>query len=374
MTTIPQHTDTPSFLTGSGHSISWSDLWQIVHRRLTGSGYARSTLLIYRQILRQFSRFAYSGPGWITEKAIKTYLYKITAEHASWSWTASNITVLRTVFDKIGGLSLTKTLSTPRRPHHLPETFSPEQIRKIISAATTPRDQILIGLVYGCGLKAGEVCSLRWRDADPAKQVLTIACERTKTQRQIPLPPELSPILIEGKRVCQPDAYIFRGRREGRHLTENMASLILRNCAATAGVEGAICLMTVRHSFALHCLEQGATIRQVQEWLGHKDIETTMIYQKLRIPLDAKSPLDIHKQTSTDREDHEMPIQSEITNQQSAIPASFMPKLDLGSIALPFSPTGPKECVIAFYKMLKTQIGNRFLALRKAIRRQKDTS
>ncbi|MBA4388386.1 MAG: hypothetical protein C0404_10420 [Verrucomicrobia bacterium] len=68
-----------------------------------------STKLLYRQ----FSRFAYSGPSGITENAIKTYLYKLTANHSSWSWTASNITVLRTVFDKIGSLNLANTLSIP---------------------------------------------------------------------------------------------------------------------------------------------------------------------------------------------------------------------------------------------------------------------
>lgn len=494
MLTPCQPPHTLSFLTNTGASISWADLWQIVHRRLTASGYAHSTLLIYRQILRQFGRFAYSGPGWITEKAIKTYLNKITSEHASWSWTASNITVLRTVFDKIGGLSLTKTLSTPRRPHHLPETLSPEQIKRIISAATTPRDQLILSLTYGCGLKAAELCSLRWRDADPTRQVLTITCERTKTQRQIPLPVELSPVILEGKRVCPPDAYIFRGRREDHHLSERMASLILRNCAASAGVEGAICLMTLRHSFALHCLEQGATIRQLQEWLGHKSIETTMIYQLLKLPknacspldihnlpaaaklrsnatredgpADAKSPLDIHAKAASapspdlilnDAPQAPITLRSEVGGRMSEVrierdkqearprlssdlrphlppndapkapmtplqrpmtlPSitptlphlspndapqapmtplqrpmtllfptptlpyahtptllSTMPKFDLRTLALPFPPANPRECILAFYKMLKTQIGNRFLALRRAIRPKKNTS
>jgi hypothetical protein len=48
--------------------------------------------------------------------------------------------------------------------------------------------------------------------------------------------------------------------------------------------------------------------------------------------------------------------------------------MDFKSLVLPFPPAGPKKSIIAFYRMLKTQIGNRFLALRQAIRPRKNTS
>ncbi len=375
----------PSFLTPSGCSIPWPRLWEIVHRKLQRAGYAMSTLLMYRQVLRQFSRFAYTGPGWINEKTIKAYLFKLAEHRSSWSWLAANISVLRAVFDKIGGLSVTTTLRTPRRPHHLPETISPEQIRKILSAASTPRDQILLGLVYGCGLKAGEVCSLKWRDIDPEEQIILVISKRGKLQRSIHLPPELQPILIEGKRRCPPDAYIFRGMREGHHLSGRMASLILRKCAAVAHVEGAICLMTLRHSYALHCLEQGATIRQLQLWLGHEDIETTMIYQLLDLPPDARSPLDVHAESASPLFNvgaRQPPGDSQnnqelITNNLSCLPAvkGFMPEsVSISSIDLPFPAIGPRESIAAFYSVLKTKINRYFLSLRNAVLHTQNSS
>jgi integrase/recombinase XerD len=363
---------------------SWPELWTLIRKGLIQAGYARSTLLMYRQVLRNFSRFAYTGPAGINGKTVNAYLGRLTDKHSSWSWLAANITVLRTVFDKFGGRSVTKTLVTPRRPYRLPETLSPAQIGNIISAATTLRDQLLLGLVYGCGLKVGEVCSLRWRDIDTDKLEVVVSSRRGRLQRRVPFAPELLPILNEGKKRCPPDACIFRGMREGSHLSTKMASLLFRRAVATAGVEGATCLMTLRHSYALHCMEAGANIRELQVWLGHEDIETTMVYQRLRLPSDARSPLDIHASTvaappslpSVETPPSEcVPETTEPAGGNSLPLHGYMPEPPATkSIELPFLPIGAKEIVSAFYSTLKMRIDRFFLAFKQAVPERQNTS
>lgn len=150
--------------------------------------------------------------------------------------------------------------------------------------------------------------------------------------------------------------------RERTHLSTKMASLTLKSCAASAGVEGAICLMTLRHSFALHCLELGANIRELQHWLGHEDIQTTLIYQSLTTPPDAKSPLDTHK-SNTIIQSQESPPQAPILSSFQHPVSHFMPEPPV-QVELPFAPVTPREVIASFYSMMKMKIGRFFLALR----------
>ena len=64
-----------------------------------------------------------------------------------------HVSVLRTSFDKLGGLRTTAALRTPKRPEPLRDILSADEVARLIEAAPTLRDRLLIGLLYGCGLK-----------------------------------------------------------------------------------------------------------------------------------------------------------------------------------------------------------------------------
>jgi len=167
---------------------------------------------------------------------------------------------------------------TPKRARRLPEILNVEEVKRILCAATTLRDQLLLGLMYGCGLKVGEACALVWRDIQVGDGTLHVRFARGTRVREVRIPSDLQPILAEGVRRCDPDDYVFRGACEGSHLTPRAAGAIVRKAAEASGVLKVVTGMSLRHSFAAHSLEGGATIREVQEMLGHEQVETTMIY------------------------------------------------------------------------------------------------
>ena len=125
-----------------------------------------------------------------------------------------NISVLRTVFDKLGGQAITTRLRTPKRPQPLPHILSPGEARRLLAAAATTRDQLLLGLMYGCGLKVGELCRLRWADLDVAGGHLRVPFARGTRERFLSIPEELLPVLRTGAECCPADDYIFQGRAE----------------------------------------------------------------------------------------------------------------------------------------------------------------
>ena len=88
-------------------TIGWSRLWEIAHSQLRRQGYCRGTLLVYRHVLRRFKRHAFAErPGDVTAGMVRSYLCKLRREHCSASWLCTNITVLRTLFDKLGGMGI----------------------------------------------------------------------------------------------------------------------------------------------------------------------------------------------------------------------------------------------------------------------------
>ena len=78
-----------------------------------------------------------------------------------------------------------------------------------------------------------------------------------------------------------------------------MAEYVLRRAAEKAAIEKPICGMTLRHSYAVHRLEDGATLREVQDALGLRNIHGAMVYLRCILPLGAYSPLEAFGQQSS---------------------------------------------------------------------------
>ena len=87
----------------------------------------------------------------MTGAAAHQFLYKLSDQHASGSWLSVNISVLRTAFDKLGGLYTTADLSTPKRPRHFSEVVSANDVSRMLAVSATIRDRLLIGRSTGAG-------------------------------------------------------------------------------------------------------------------------------------------------------------------------------------------------------------------------------
>lgn len=179
-------------------------------------------------------------------------------------------------------------LRLPRRPRALPHVLSPAEAERLIEAAagTQPRalrDQALVELLYGAGLRVSEAVGLDKAGVDLDARVVRVLGKGGK-ERLVPIGRPAAEALRR---------YLSRGRPflDARHrpelflnargggLTRAGAFLILRRLAAKAGLDPErIHPHLLRHSFATHLLEGGADLRSVQEMLGHADLATTELY------------------------------------------------------------------------------------------------
>lgn len=190
-------------------------------------------------------------------------------------------------------------IKPPKCGRPLPDVLSTEEIDRIISAIDTStvkgrRDSAMLEVLYSCGLRVSELTSLRTGDLFFAEGHIRVIGKGDK-QRLIPVSrvarDKIQIYLDDRRDRAKRDEHrgrpgkadtdiLFLNNRGGR-LTRIMIFKIIRQAADRAGIAKNVSPHTFRHSFATHLLEGGASIRQVQELLGHENILTTEIYTHL---------------------------------------------------------------------------------------------
>lgn len=206
------------------------------------------------------------------------------------------------VAEQITAVHPTADLLLPRKPEHLPDVISREQAfalldermfewhgsdasgrRAKVAEASLRRDQAILEVLYGCGLRVSELCGLDLRDVSFADELLRVFGKGSK-ERVVPVLGSAARVLssyLEAARPTlaeghAPTQAVFLSAR-GTRITRQAVHAIVEKYGSYAGIEG-LHPHTLRHSFATHLLEGGADLRIVQELLGHSSISTTQLY------------------------------------------------------------------------------------------------
>jgi integrase/recombinase XerD len=189
-----------------------------------------------------------------------------------------------------------------KEPERLPLTMSPNEAERLLALAGSLRNEVMLSLGYGCGLRAGEIIRLKDGDIDSAQMIIRIVQGKGRKDRHVMLPPELLVSLRQWWKVRPTrfdagvpagERWLFPGRRQGQHLTYRQLSRLFHESAAAAGITKRVSLQSLRHSFATDLLEKGVDIRYIQALLGHSKLDTTARYTRVATGLIAAidSPL-----------------------------------------------------------------------------------
>lgn len=185
----------------------------------------------------------------------------------------------------------TENLSSPRTGRSLPKPLSEEDILRLLEEPFklgTPeglRDGAMLEVLYASGLRVSEMINLNVRDVNVDEQYLRCMGKGSK-ERVVPLYDGVVDVVQDYVTNGRPELLADSNRNEqalflnrhGDRLTRQGFWFILKNHAVNAGIVQTITPHTLRHSFATHLLAGGASLRNVQEFLGHASIATTQIY------------------------------------------------------------------------------------------------
>ncbi|MDD8045508.1 MAG: tyrosine recombinase [Verrucomicrobiota bacterium] len=184
----------------------------------------------------------------------------------------------------------------PRVDLHLPKYLSKSQVEVLLTAPFAPpesrfphRDRAILELLYSCGLRATEICTLKSGDIDLTSRFLRCFGKRGK-ERVVPFGPQAAEAIDQynknerGKLLKNGECVQWLLSHSGRPLLRNQIWRIVRAAAQKVQLPNAPSPHVLRHSFATHMLSSGADLRSLQELLGHANLNTTQIYAHIENP------------------------------------------------------------------------------------------
>lgn len=172
----------------------------------------------------------------------------------------------------------------PKKQFVLPDIMTETQVLQLFAADLSLQERCVVGLLYGCGLRISEVCTLKIQDIDSSNQRIKVVQGKGGKDRFTLLPPTL----LEQLRAYyvaagRPKEYLFTSKQTQRALHVRSMQLVVNKAMEKAGfTAGKFTAHTLRHSFATHLLNQGNNIHVIKTLLGHSKLETTMIYLHLQ--------------------------------------------------------------------------------------------
>jgi integrase/recombinase XerD len=183
---------------------------------------------------------------------------------------------------------ITTHLGTPKTPKKLPMVLSVDDVLsllKIIDPTTDlgMRNQALIEMIYGSGLRVSELLGLSLEDIHLNDGYVLVHGKGDK-ERIVPVSDmaiyALRRYIVEGRTNLRKEKHtrMLFLNRQGNTLSRVGFFKVLKNLAQKAGIETECSPHTLRHAFATHLLENGMDLRTLQTLLGHEDISTTQIY------------------------------------------------------------------------------------------------
>lgn len=187
-------------------------------------------------------------------------------------------------------------LRTPKKREVLPDVLSMGELERLLAQpgrgdlwerhfpGKPERDRLLLALMAYGGLRRGELVGLDWDDVHLARRLLRIRKAKGGRQRTIPIHPALAPLFAEyyATRVPLSNQALFVGV-QGNRLHYTQLGQVFRHYVAGSGVgeRKRITPHTLRHVFATELLRAGANLRQIQELLGHKHLDSTQRYTRV---------------------------------------------------------------------------------------------
>ena len=260
---------------------------------------SKNTLDSYLRDLGRFLSFCedngYTDPAAVPTDLIKKYTNFLHMQKKSCSTVLRNIASLRCFYQYLivtgqASENPAKSIHLEKPQKKLPQILSGKEIELLLSQPDTStskgcRDKAMLELLYATGIRVSELTALDLGDLD--LKTGTLHCCHAKAYREIP---------VYSAAVTAVSDYLFRARSNlispeggqalfmnlnGRRMTRQGFWKIVKHYAHQAQISKEITPHTLRHSFALHLLENGAELKDIQAMLGHADISSTQVYVRL---------------------------------------------------------------------------------------------
>ncbi len=191
------------------------------------------------------------------------------------------------LFDGLLERNVTKRLRIPKSGQRLPAVMSAEKTGQLLDGAAVAakeRDLALLELMYGCGIRVGELVGINIPDIDLGEGWLRVRGKGNK-EREVPVAGVAAQVVEKylAVRTALPGEHALFLNSRGRRLGDREVRRVVKKLATLAVGDSSVHPHSFRHAYATHLLSDGADLRSIQELLGHARLSTTQKYTQVSL-------------------------------------------------------------------------------------------
>ena len=264
--------------------------------RMQVSGYAQSTLISYIRAVRDLMESYGRVPEELSEPEVIAHLNG-RREQGRLSPSALNTHIFGVLYyyrevAKDQGMKL--DIPNPGRSKTIGDILTETEVRALLAACHYPKQRAVLHLLYDTGVRANEVARLRLGDFDRKNRILYIRFGKGGKHRVVPYGARVREVLTEYFRHAKPTDWLFEGNEAGQPISVKAVQYMVREAHDRTPIRKAVHPHTIRHTFAVHYLNNGGSLTRLQQLLGHAHLSTTLLYLRYAaIPLrEVATPLD----------------------------------------------------------------------------------
>ena len=270
-------------------------------------GFSQATIRNYQSNLIQFFQYFESVTyREITKEQIEGFVYYLINKYKISEQKQNQlINAIKCYYEHTLGMPREYyNITRPTKSKDLPDVLSKQEVAAIINCPSNIKHKAILHVIYGAGLRVGEVVRLRVADVRSQDGYLFIKDSKGKKDRHTTLSPVLLDILRAYYREHKPSYWLFEGQNGGQYTAQSIQRIYRKAVKDTKSNPWST-PHTLRHSYATHLMEQGVNIRYIQSSLGHSSTKTTEIYTRV-VGINNKtltSPLDSLYESGTFEKD-----------------------------------------------------------------------
>ena len=254
--------------------------------------FSRKTIKSYTQYITHCLDFARKNPKEITAVDVRAYLENLADSGKSASTLNTAYSALQFYFGKILHRKFFANIPRAKKEKKLPVVLSKKEVHRMIDSTKNPKHKCIIQMLYGTGMRVGELVRLKMKDVDLDRGVIMVRHGKRAKDRTALLPGAVRGTLTVQNKLKEEGNFLFTNGRGGRLIEASIQKIVLQ-AASQAEISKRVTPHVLRHSFATHLLESGTDLRYIQELLGHASVKTTEVYTHVAAGLTRViSPLD----------------------------------------------------------------------------------
>ena len=261
-----------------------TELRQRMINDLTLNGKSKSTIKSYVDAVSQLARFYNRSPASLSEEQIREFfIHQITVRKLARSTITQYLCGIKFFYEKcLKRKWQLFDLIRPKKGQKLPVVFNVQEVRRILQIIEKPTPKMALTLIYSCGLRLSEGCSLKAQNIDGDRRLIRIDDGKGGDDRIVPLPQRPLELLRSYWDRYRPNPYLFPGTQNSAlPIPDGSLQSVFKIALAQSKITKKGSIHSLRHSYATHLLEKGVPIRVIQKILGHKSVRTTQIYTHL---------------------------------------------------------------------------------------------